>query len=192
LWPGPVQVERDSTGGLELIFPQVQRQGSQVYALGFRTRLFLNSTTFSAELLNSQRPGVVQVASEGDASTLAEAQSLVVVADLSGSPLVGELALAPPVFTPNGDGINDRAGIEFTVFHLEGTQSLQVEVFTLAGARVRDLSQLRQSPSGEYRLEWDGRGEEGGLVPPGIYLVRLRVEAQAQSRTLVRSVGVVY
>jgi hypothetical protein len=192
LWPGPVRAERDSAGALELVFPQAQRQGERVYALRFRTRLFLNSTTFSAELLHGQRPGVVQVASEGDASALAEAQSLVVVADLSGSPLVGGLALVPPVFTPNGDGINDRAGIEFSVFHLEGAQSLQVGVFTLAGERVRDLSQVRQSPSGEYRLEWDGRGEGGGLAPPGIYLVRLRVEGQAERRTLVRAVRVVY
>ena len=192
LWPGPVQVERDSTGALDLIFPQVQRQGSQVYALRFRTRLFLNSTTFSAELRNSQRPGVVQVASEGDASQLAGAQSLVVVADLSGSPLVGGLALVPPVFTPNGDGINDQAGIEFSVFHLEGSELLRVEVFTLAGARVRDLSQVRQAPSGQYHFEWDGRDAAGRLASPGIYLVRLQVEGQAESRTLVRSVRVVY
>lgn len=192
LWPGPVRAEGGAEGTLDLIFPQTQRQGNQVYALSFRTRLFLNSTTFGAELLNSQRPGVVQVASEGDASALAEAQSLVVVADLRGSPLVGGLALDPPVFTPNGDGINDRAGIGFTVFHLEGAQVLGVEVFTLAGQRVRDLSQERQAPSGEYRLEWDGRDEGGRLAPPGIYLVRLRVEGQADQRTLVRPVRVVY
>ncbi len=192
LWPGPVQVARDSVGALEVVFPQAQRQGDQIYALSFRTRLFLNSTTFTTELLNPQRPGVVQVASEGDASVLADAQSLVVVANLTNSPLVGGLELRPPVFTPNGDGVNDQAGIEFSVFRLEGSQTLQVQVFTLAGFSVRNLSQERQAPSGEYRLEWDGRDVGGRLVPPGIYLVRLRVEGQAEGRTLVRPVRVVY
>jgi hypothetical protein len=179
LWPGPATLEVQGPGRLALTLPAPVRGGSRVYSLRFRTGVFLNSTSFNAEFTNSARPDVVQPASPGDASALAGSQRLVVVSDLEKAPIIDEVTLTPAVFSPNGDGVNDRAEIAFAVFRLDGTRRLQVEVFDLGGRRVRDLSVRRQQPAGRHRFFWDGRDEEGRLVPPGVYVLRLLVQADA-------------
>jgi hypothetical protein len=194
LWPGELEVQRKEEGAVELVFPQPVVQGDQVYEIRFRTKVFLQSTIFTAELERQTRPGRVQAVSDGDASSLVASQSLVVVSDLEGRALLRDVEVAPRVFTPNGDGINERAELRLSVFHLEGEKELGVEIFDLAGHRVRDLSQFTQRPSGEHRLEWDGRDEQGRLVGPGTYLVRVRLgtDSQAQGTEAVRIVHVVY
>ena len=155
------------------MFPTPVTRGSPIYEIKFRTKVFLQSTTFTTELERASLPGRVQLVSDGDASSLIASQSLVVVSDLEQTRLLEQVAVVPPVFTPNSDGINDVAGIELSVFHLEGAVDLQVEVYDLSGRRVRDLSTATSYPSGERRIEWDGRDEDGVRVPPGIYLVRV-------------------
>ena len=67
-------------------------------------------------------------------------------------------------------------------------------MFDLGGRRVRDLSALTERPSGRHRVEWDGRDDGGGRVPPGIYLVRLEIETDAEGTgaSWMRPVHVVY
>ena len=173
LWPGQLELERGSEGAVELVFPTPVTRGSPIYEIKFRTKVFLQSTTFTTELERASRPGRVQLVSDGDASSLIASQSLVVVSDIEQTRLLEQVAVVPPVFTPNGDGINDVAGIELSVFHLEGAVDLQVAVYDLSGRRVRDLSTATSYPSGERRIEWDGRDEDGVRVPPGIYLARV-------------------
>jgi len=193
LWPGSLELEEDE-GMVELGFPNPVVRGSDIYAVDFRTRVFLQSTVFSVELERANRPGIVQRVSPGDASGLVSSQGLVVVSDLQETDLLGEVAVEPAVFTPNGDGINDEATIRLSVFHLEGAKRLSVELFDLTGRRVRDLSELRARPSGEYRILWDGRDGGGVLVPPGIYAARvgLETDAGAGRAQAVRLIHVVY
>jgi hypothetical protein len=194
LWPGRLEIGQGPAGEVELVFPEVVSGGTPVYAMVFRTRLFLNSTAFKVELFNGQFPGVAQMASEGDASGLADSQGLVVVADLRRAPLLGEVAVAPGTFTPNEDGINEAAEVRFSVFRLEGNGLFAVEVLDLGGRRVRDLSFARDHASGEHRVRWDGRDQAGKRVPPGTYLVRLHFEADSggAATQAVRPVRVVY
>jgi hypothetical protein len=173
LWPGEVEMRPLEDGSVELLFPETVEDGEQIYAVRFRTQVFLSGTTFGAELMHAGRPEVVQTVSEGDASALVKSQSLVVVADVEGFPLLSRVRAVPPVFTPNGDGINDRAEIRFSIFKLVGECRLEVEVFDLAGRRVRELSLRRRHPSGNHAVEWDGRDDRGRLLPPGSYAVRV-------------------
>jgi len=194
LWPGKVWMERTEEGGVAMVFPEPIESGGRVYAIRFNTRLFLNGTIFIAELGHASRPGVVQAATQGNASSLVGSQSLVVIAELEESSLLEDVRVAPQVFTPNGDGVNDRAEVRFSVFRIKGERLLRVDLFDLSGRRVRDLSAQRNPPSGEYAVAWDGRDERGGLVRPGAYLARVRfsVDEEGKDTEAVRVVHVAY
>jgi hypothetical protein len=171
LWPGDVRVESGEGGSLDLIFPTPVDRAT-LYAITFRTEVFLGNTQFQAQLLHSGIPERLQQVSAGQATKLVESQSLVVVADLQQLPLL-DVSLVPDVLTPNGDGINDEVTIEATVLSVEGAKLLQVEIFDLSGRSVRDLSSTQSQPSGRHRTLWDGVDERGTLVAPGIYVVRV-------------------
>ena len=180
LWPGRVEAESLEDGGIEMVFPELVSSGDAVYEVRVRTQVFLSGTTFTAELLNSARPEIVQLVSEGDASGQVGSELMVVVADVEDAPVLAGLRATPPVFTPNGDGINDETSIGFSVFRLKGEQTLQVGVYDLSGRRRRDLSVAREKLSGEHDIVWDGKGEDGRLVPPGSYVVRVGVHTDAE------------
>ncbi len=193
LWPGTWRLE-EGADEVSLLPPRPVNTGTAVYALRFRTRVFLQSTVFSAVLERQSRPGTAQQISQGDATALATSQSLVVVSELGNHPLLDEVAVVPPLFTPNGDGVNDQVEIRFSVFHLEAARTIAVGIYDLQGRRVRDLSLREDRPSGAHHLPWDGRDEAGKLVPPGIYLVRARFEtdSDAPHTQAVRLVQLVY
>lgn len=194
LWPGPVQLETLEDGGVELRFPAPLLSGQRVYSATFRTQVFLSNTTFSAELLNSSQPGVVQGATEGDASSAIQSESLVVIADLQKAPLLGAFAVVPGIFSPNGDGVNDQAQIQFSIYQIRGERLLSLGVYDLTGRQVRDLSVVRENPSGLHTIPWDGCDQAGQRVLPGIYLVRLGFSTQSHAggTEQVRLVHVVY
>jgi hypothetical protein len=50
---------------------------------------------------------------------------------------------------------------------------VRVDVLDLSGRRVRRLADARFLP-GERVLAWDGSDTNGGLVPPGVYIVSAR------------------
>ena len=181
LWPGELVLEQGAEGEVELAFPEPVSRGSSIYELKFRTKVFLQSTTFTAELEQASQPGRVQLVSDGDASSLISSQSLVVVSDLERTRLLKDVAVVPKVFTPNGDGINDHTEIELAIFHLEGAKQLRVAIYDLSGRRVRDLSVDTEHPSGERRVEWDGRDEIGVVVPPGLYVVQVGFAADSDA-----------
>jgi hypothetical protein len=193
LWPGALTLKRGDEGTAEVLFPEPVRRET-LYAIRLRTRVFLGNTQFSAYLLNAAHPERAQQISAGNATQLVASQSLVAVADLSKSALLEEVDISPPLFTPNGDAINDQCKISAKVFAVEGNSELRVEIFDLGGRRLRDLSQERLHPSGEYSIAWDGRDERGRLVPPGTYLLRLKLQTDAQrsGREAVRLVQVAY
>jgi hypothetical protein len=169
-------------GGVDIILPETERSSGRVYEMRFRTQVFLSGTTFQALLSLDSRPGVVQQASDGDAVGFAQSQTLVALSQLRPGRLLDDLQIEPPVLTPNGDGINDHTIIGLDVFQVRGSNArIDVEVFDLAGARVRDLSQTAPSPSGRHQIRWDGRDEGGRLVAPGIYIVRAGINVDAST-----------
>ncbi|MEW6754536.1 MAG: hypothetical protein AB1505_26670 [Candidatus Latescibacterota bacterium] len=190
LYPGAA-ARPAAEGGVSLDLPEPVTSGSPVYELRFRSRVYLSGTVFGVDLTHASRPGVAQPVSEGDASTLAGTQSLVVIAQMAQRRLLQDLGISPPILTPNGDGINERAGIGFSVYRIRGERTLVAAVYDLAGRRLRDLSFRPPAPSGEYAVEWDGRDDGGRLVPPGTYLVRVRVPVDAEGKD-TEAMGVVH
>ncbi|NKB68692.1 MAG: hypothetical protein GKR89_16635 [Candidatus Latescibacteria bacterium] len=186
-----MRAEAGAEGALDLIFTEPVQE-DRLLVIRFRTRVFLGNTLFSAQLSNRDLPQRLQMVSPGDATPLVQSQSLVAVADLAVAGLLDRVEIVPPIFTPNGDGINDQTAIQLTVFAVEGNKQLQVEIFDLSGRRQRDLSVASQRPSGPHRLVWDGSDDNGRLVPPGLYTVRVRLDADAGDAQTVRLVRVAY
>ncbi len=195
LWPdGDLEVSRGEEGSVVVRFPEPVVRGNQVYAFRFRTRVFLQSTVFSAQLQNAAQPGLVQDVVGGDATEVVATQSLSVTSRLQDNSLLENVQVEPSVITPNGDGINDRTDIRITVYHLEREKKLGVEVLNLAGQRVRDLSVLRSFPSGEHVFSWDGRDDGGRIMPPGLYVLRIHLatDSDADGTATIRLLHLVY
>ena len=86
-----------------------------------------------------------------------------------------QLEVQPSVFTPQGDGINDVVSIRFTLFQVLGGTEVEVGMYSLEGQRVWQQVLEVQRVGPQEVVEWDGRDAAGALVPPGVYMARVRV-----------------
>ncbi len=176
--------------GLEIPFDPPLNEDVQL-SIHMRAAIYTIAHSWSAQLLalDSENPqNVVEDVQEGG--------WLVSAPQVLGQVLIDAQA-QPAIFTPNGDGRNDQATIVFTLAKAEGAP-VSVRVFSLDGSLVRELhagplSARRydggsQSPPGR----WDGTDSHGNVVPPGIYLYELLVEADEGDERRVGTVGLVY
>jgi len=97
------------------------------------------------------------------------------------------------VVTPNGDGVNDELLVQFALLKVLEDRPLGVEIFDLGGRMVgRGLGGSALGRVGSQEFRWDGRDLSGALVPPGMYICRIIVEADQGDSELVRIVNVAY
>lgn len=84
------------------------------------------------------------------------------------------------IFSPNGDGINDKARFEF-----DNPELLPVtgSVYDISGGRVADLTPSTTDPTGV--LLWDGKDSDGTVVPGGIYVYQITFEGKHATGTVV-------
>ena len=95
--------------------------------------------------------------------------------------------------TPNGDGINDELIVQFALLKVIEDRPLNVEIFDLSGSIVgRGSGKSALGMVGAQEFSWDGRDFSGVIVPPGMYICRIVVEADQGDSELVRIVNVVY
>lgn len=76
-----------------------------------------------------------------------------------------------------------EAGTSLTLA-LPTSASVEVAVYDVTGRRVRELCDGVLA-AGRHELPWDGLGERGSRVPPGLYLVQVRVGDWRQMRRVV-------
>jgi len=81
--------------------------------------------------------------------------------------------------------------IRIDLAKVQVAQPVHAGIFDLSGRRVRTLWDGERMVAGRQQLEWDGRDEGGRLVVPGIYLLRVEVEADVGD-VWIGAVGVVY
>ena len=62
---------------------------------------------------------------------------------------------------------------------------LDLAIFDLAGRRVRLLLAGARSEPGQHGVSWDGRDDTGARVREGVYLVRLRVGGEDDTRMFI-------
>lgn len=188
--------ERTDTGFHLDLWRRVYLDGSFV-SVHFRGRVFADATRFDVRLTDRRfSPGappevVNQYAAEGDADPFTVGAELEVrLRDSENTSIVGALAPSTTVLTPNGDGVNDVFTLPFSLFKLTREAPVYVEVFDLSGAPVR--RGLTHSSSGRFVRVWDGTRPSGDLVEPGVYIYRVRVEADARTVERFGVVHVVY
>jgi hypothetical protein len=93
--------------------------------------------------------------------------------------------------TPNGDGVNDRVEIEYDLLNLSGGVPIRVKILNLAGHSLgRVLDDI--ATSGRSAMQWDGRMGAGRLLVPGMYILRLEVEADSGTDTVDRVFSIAY
>jgi flagellar hook assembly protein FlgD len=71
-----------------------------------------------------------------------------------------------------------RQGASTVRFGVAQTGRVQVNIYDVAGRRVRNLAD-RVFPAGEHVLEWDGSDDAGGRVARGVYFIRSSVQKGA-------------
>ena len=194
-----VEVMQTHADSLQLAFPPVgPRSGAEVVRLDFATALFSTGAVMRALLKNSDAgAGSWQRVDAGDALAGIESNTTTLVGTVQSASLLTEVEVIPRAFTPNGDGVNDQALFAFKVVRVGDDSPAEVEVFDLAGRRVRRLVEQRDLSTGSYAIVWDGRDDAGVLVPPGVYYARLRIDtdtegAGIEDEQVLKTIAVAY
>ncbi len=146
----------------------------------FRSMIFSNSASFKASGQNSNSPGFWQRVDAGDATDLVNSQTTTVLA-LGENEIIQDLSIDPETITPNGDGVNDEMTFSFSVARVSADKELRLTIYDLSGVVVKKFSKRRSDPRGTYSIVWPGDDESGNIVPPGIYLFRIQVDADSGS-----------
>ena len=95
-------------------------------------------------------------------------------------PLVIRFATKPAHFSPNGDGYRDTTTIGFDLSESAGVSFMVVDS---EGTEVRRIvSDRRLAGDAKHRWTWDGRADDGAMVPDGTY--RMRVVRRDESRVI--------
>ena len=173
-------------------FPRLTAQDSgALVEVVFEAEVLRYGSTFLMRVWNSALPlEVPQSVQEGDATPVYE-DNRVWVATKAEHQGVLQMSRKPAVLTPNGDERNDTVRLGYDLLELTGTASVAVAVWDLLGRRVRQVYAGRDGV-GAYERVWDGRDASGRLVPPGLYLYRVSVEADHQRVEQAGLLHVVY
>jgi len=107
---------------------------------------------------------------------------------LKRSPLVVRQRTVTDAFSPNGDGIRDQASIRFS---LQRSDDVTVSIVDREGSVVRRLAKDRRLPGRRpLQFVWDGRNQDGRVVPDGPYRVRIGLRNEGRTVTLRRQITV--
>ena len=177
-------------GRLQVSFPdeRITRSGQEV-AVRFASLVTVSGTEFRGEVADSQSDAFPQRVAFGDAAEEVTDNTLVVSARIDDELFTG-VVFSSAVITPNGDGINDQISLGYILLKATHEVEVEVVVYDLSGQPVHRLYKARDR-SGPNQVSWDGR-DDAGVVPPGMYLLRLKAATDAGIATQMRSIAVVY
>lgn len=176
--------------GFVLDLPVMVRS-SELVELSFSSTIYQNQTRFDLFLGNSNLGNDVrQLVEKGDANSNVTSESVSVQLPINGL-LLANIAFSTSVLTPNGDGIGDQLVIEFDALKLVTPRPIKVQVYDLAGRKVRELTS-EEGLAQRYNFTWDGRDDEDSTVAPGTYLVQIEIEGDSRTETAQRIVPVAY
>jgi hypothetical protein len=95
-------------------------------------------------------------------------------------PLVLRFAAQPSALSPNGDGYYDRTRVGFD---LSEPATVSFAIVDVNGNEVRTLVKDRRlAGDTKHRFRWNGRDDDGRIVPDGVY--RMRVVRRDEGRVI--------
>ncbi|MGH8004849.1 MAG: FlgD immunoglobulin-like domain containing protein, partial [Limisphaerales bacterium] len=69
-------------------------------------------------------------------------------------------------------------------YSLSKREKVALEVFNLAGQRVKHLADQEQA-AGEHTVVWDGKDEKGKALPSGVYFYRLKGKEFSETKKMI-------
>jgi len=184
-----IDTENGNSLSIELSNDRVTASG-QILRITFDALVTVYGTTFFGKVFDSQTGELGQDVVAGDATPAAESNRLSIQGVLRPE-LVLELNANPPVFTPNGDGINDELQVSYILLRALSQVPIDVTLYDLSGRTIRHL-QNNGAFNGPQQLFWDGKNEDGAMAPPGLYLLRLSIDTDTGSENRTLLVGLAY
>lgn len=175
--------------GFVMAFPRIAEDGA-VLTLEFENAVLRLGTRFAGRALNADNAVLGQVVLAGNAANLSregiddpdrhavgtlDPQNLFVNVPITDDLLVN-VAAVPSVFTPNGDGVNERAAITYDITNIAHPTRVRLRIYDLSGRLVRNLYEGLDM-SGRFPRFWDGRDDGDDPVPPGHYIFAVALDA---------------
>ena len=182
------EVVPTSGDSLQVAFsPLGPDSGVEVMRLDFSTALFSTGAVMQASLQNSaEGEGGWQRVDPGEAVAEVVSNTTTLVGKVASGSLIQAVSVESAAFTPNGDGINDETSFRFAVVKVGDDSPVEVLIYDLQGRLMRRLVEQRALSTGSYGIAWDGRDEQGAVVPPGVYLARVRVDTDTEGARIGR------
>ena len=184
--------ETDSSLAVLFAANRIEFGNNAPFRVVFEGSVVLYGTVFSGRVWDSTSDLLGQPVLEGNANRDVQTNTLrVALTERSVGDILRKVAVAPPVFTPNGDAVNDEARVEFTVTQISEPRSFEVQILDLSGRRVKSLVRQKRV-GGVFSEVWDGTDDYGVTVAPGIYLVSIDIQTATGSFRRTRTVRVAY
>ena len=178
----------ETANGFDVLFPPVSADNNRPLRVVFRLRLLEYNTPINAWLLANTDVPPHPVA-PGNASDLVGTATINAFATQSKPEI--QIKVSTPFITPNGDGVNDAATIELTMSQFADATDVEIALYDLGGRLVRRLV-VAPRASGAFSDTWNGRNHAGSTVPPGLYLCRVSVNADAETFATTQVIGVAH
>lgn len=185
-------VDTSDSKSLTVYLPhEITRGRNDPIRVRFETAVLVHGTRFVGQVFDTEGEGLPQDIQAGDASGEVSTNRLqVLISEASLEEVLGTVEVSPNPMSPNGDEVNDRLTIRYILLQLTGEAKVEMGIYDLRGHKVWGKAWNREN--GIYTEEWDGRGGDGRLVPPGVYLCKVRVETDGGVFEKTRSIATVY
>ena len=188
-----LEIGGEDTDSLSIALPSALQRGSAgLVAIAFTSQIFQSGSTFQVEVGHSDQPDNWQEVDPGQGvgDELGPGEGLTVLTPLGGRTV--KVVNDPGVFTPNGDGINDEATIQYNLLSLSTPRPVEIALYDLSGRRVRVLFNGVEANGRYLDKVWDGRDDRGQQVPPGLYIARVFVAGDSGEAQQSQIIGVAY